>query len=98
MDISTIGGLAIGAFVVLLAIFLNSGIAGVTAFINMPSVLITFGGSFCALMTSHPLSRTLGIMKLIRIATKSHPLDAGRVISMIVTFSEKARREGLLAL
>jgi chemotaxis protein MotA len=98
MDIATIGGLAIGAFVVLLAIFMGSGIGGVTAFINMPSVLITFGGSFCALMASHPLSRTLGLMKLIRIATKSHPMDAGRVISMIVTFSEKARREGLLAL
>jgi chemotaxis protein MotA len=98
MDIATVGGLAIGAFVVLLAIFLGSGVAGIMAFINLPSVLITFGGSFCALMTSHPLWRTLGLMKLIRIAARSHPLDAGRVISMIVTFSEKARREGLLAL
>jgi len=31
-------------------------------------------------------------------AVRVKPMEAGRIISMIVTFSEKARREGLLAL
>ena len=98
MDIATIGGLGIGLFVIILGIVIGSGVGGLFAFINIPSLFITLGGSFMALMTSHPLSRTLGLMKLVRIAVRSHPMDAGRVISMIVTFSEKARREGLLAL
>ena len=98
MDIATLGGIGLGAFVVILGIVINSGVSGLMAFIDLPSMFITFGGSFLALMASHPLSRTLGIVKLLRIAIQSHPMDAGRVISMIVTFSEKARREGLLAL
>lgn len=98
MDIATIGGLAIGVFVILMGIITAGGVGSVARFVSIASVFITIGGSFAAVMISNPLARTFGIMKLVMIAVRSHPMDAGRVISMIVTFSEKARREGLLAL
>lgn len=98
MDIATLGGLGIGAFFVILGIVIAGGVGGLFSFINIPSVLITVGGSFGAIMVANSLSKVLGLMKIMMNAIKTKPMETGRIISMIVTFSEKARREGLLAL
>ena len=98
MDIATLGGLGIGAFFVILGIVIAGGVGGLFSFINIPSVLITVGGSFGAIMVANSISRVLGLMKIMMNAIKTKSMETGRIISMIVTFSEKARREGLLAL
>ncbi len=98
MDIATLGGLGIGAFFVILGIVIAGGMGGLFSFVNIPSVLITVGGSFGAIMVANSLSKVLGLMKVMMNAIKTKPMETGRIISMIVTFSEKARREGLLAL
>ncbi len=98
MDIATLGGLGIGAFFVIFGIVIAGGVGGLFSFLNIPSVLITVGGSFGAIMVANSLSRVLGLMKIMMNAIKTKPMETGRIISMIVTFSEKARREGLLAL
>jgi len=98
MDLATLGGLAIGFVVILVGIVSAGRISGLFSFISISSIFITVGGSFAALIVSNPLSRILGIMKITMNAIKMKPMEAGRIISMIVTFSEKARREGLLAL
>ena len=98
MDIATLGGLGIGAFFVIFGIVIAGGVGGLFSFLNIPSVLITVGGSFGAIMVANSLSRVLGLIKIMMNAIKTKPMETGRIISMIVTFSEKARREGLLAL
>ncbi|MCK4803137.1 MAG: motility protein A [Spirochaetes bacterium] len=98
MDIATLGGLGIGAFFVILGIVIAGGMGGLFSFINIPSVLITVGGSFGAIMVANSISRVFGLMKIMMNAIKTKSMETGRIISMIVTFSEKARREGLLAL
>lgn len=98
MDIATLGGLGIGVFVLIVGIIITGGITGFIGFVNIPSAFITIGGSFAAIMVSNTLARTLGLMKVAIKAIRVQPMEAGRIISMIVTFSEKARREGLLAL
>ena len=98
MDIATLGGLGIGAFFVIFGIVIAGGVGGLFSFLNIPSVLITVGGSFGAIMVANSLSRVLGLMKIMMNAIKTKSMETGRIISMIVTFSEKARREGLLAL
>jgi chemotaxis protein MotA len=98
MDIATLGGLAIGFFVLIVGIIVAGGVGGLFQFISISSVFITIGGSFAAIMVSNTLARTLGLMKVAMNAVRVKPMEMGRVISMIVTFSEKARREGLLAL
>jgi chemotaxis protein MotA len=98
MDIATLGGLAVGFFVLIVGIVVTGGMGGLFRFISISSVFITIGGSFAALMVSNTLARTLGMMKVAMNAVRLKPMEMGRVISMIVTFSEKARREGLLAL
>jgi chemotaxis protein MotA len=98
MDIATLGGLAIGFFVLIVGIIVAGGVGALFQFISIASVFITVGGSFAAVMVSNTLARTLGLMKVAMNAIRLRPMEMGRVISMIVTFSEKARREGLLAL
>ncbi len=98
MDIATLGGLGIGFFVLIVGIIISGGMGSLTGFVSIPSIFITIGGSFAAIMVSNTLARTLGLMKIAMNATRVHPMEEGRIISMIVTFSEKARREGLLAL
>lgn len=99
MDLGTLGGLVIGFFVIIAGIVVTAkGIGGVVGFISISSIFITIGGSFAALMISNTLGRTLGLMKVVMNAIRVRPIEPGRIISMIVTFSEKARREGLLAL
>jgi len=98
MDLATIGGIGIGFFVLIVGIVIAGGMTGLFGFISISSVFITIGGSFAAIMVSNTMARTFGLLKVAMNAVRIRPLEAGRIISMIVTFSEKARREGLLAL
>jgi len=96
MDLGTIIGLGAGFAVVVFGIIVGGGNIGM--FINIPSVLITIVGSFSALMVSNPLSRILGIIGYFSHTLKMPNWEEERIISQLVSFSEKARREGLLAL
>jgi len=97
MDIATVIGLTGGFLVVsVLGIFATGG--SPLQFLDLASVFITIGGTFAASLTSNPLSRFLRIGKLIGKALTNPPQRANEVILTLVSFSEKARREGLLAL
>ncbi len=96
MDLGTIIGLGAGFVVVVFGIIVGGG--SINMFISIPSVLITIVGSFSALMVSNPLSRILGIIGYFTHVIKMPNWEEERIISQLVSFSEKARREGLLAL
>jgi chemotaxis protein MotA len=95
MDLGTIFGLGLGGGMILITIVL-SGQVGL--FISIPSVLTVIFGSFGALLVANPLKRVLGIMKYANHALRVPNFEEEMIISQLVTFSEKARREGLLAL
>jgi len=96
MDLATIIGI-VGGFVLTVMSILTSG-GSLSSYINIPSVLMTIGGSLSAVITSNPLSRTLSLGKYISQAIKVKDWGEEKIISTLVAFSEKARREGLLAL
>lgn len=96
MDLATIVGLLVGFTALVVGIFWTGGSA--LGFISISSIFITIVGSFCALMVANPLSRVLGIMRYFRLTLRIPNYEEERIISQLVTFSEKARREGLLAL
>jgi len=95
MDLATIIGLVGGVVVVSIGIALGSPLS---QFVDIPSVFITIGGSFCAMLVGNPLGRMLGVMRYINLVLRVPNWEEERIISQLVTFSEKARREGLLAL
>ena len=96
MDIGTVGGL-IGGVVLILGSMLISG-ASLGLYVDPGSAVMVIGGSFCALMVSHPLQRVLGIMNYVKHALNVKDYGKEKLISTMVSFSEQARREGLLAL
>ncbi|RKX86777.1 MAG: motility protein A [Spirochaetes bacterium] len=96
MDLGTIAGISAGFVLILMSIITSGG--SLSSYLNLPSFLMVLGGSFAALMVANPLSRVLGIMKYVNIGLHVPNYEEERIISRLVAFSEKARREGLLAL
>jgi chemotaxis protein MotA len=96
VDLGTIVGIASG-FALILVTMITGG-AGVGPYISVSSVIVVVGGSFSAMLVANPLSRMLGIVKYIRIALQTPDWQEEKIISDLVAFSERARREGLLAL
>lgn len=96
MDLGTIVGLASGFALILVTII--TGGAGLGNYISVQSIIVVLGGSFAAMLVANPLSRMLGIAKYIGIAARTPDWQEEKMISDLVAFSERARREGLLAL
>ncbi len=96
MDLGTIIGIISGVALVLVTIV--TGGAGLANYISIQSIIIVVGGSFSAMLVANPLSRMLGIAKYIRIGLQTPDWQEEKIISDLVAFSERARREGLLAL
>ncbi|MDR1933506.1 MAG: motility protein A [Spirochaetales bacterium] len=96
MDLGMILGLVLGVGLFLYALL--SGGVSLMIYVNIPSVIMVFGGSFSALLMSNPLNRTLSAFKFFMLTTKVPVLETEKMIRVLVEFSERARREGLLAL
>jgi chemotaxis protein MotA len=96
MDLATIIGLA-GCFA-MIGLGIITGGNGLLTFVDIPSVLIVVAGSWFALFTFSSISNALGIFGTLGLATKVHTYDEKGIITKLMSMSEKARREGLLAL
>ncbi len=97
MDIATMAGIAL-AFVGIIGGNVMEG-GNPAALINIPGFMIVILGSLGATMISQPLSAMIGLPKAL-ISTmlggaKHNPVEN---VDLFVTMSDKARREGLLAL
>ncbi|MBQ6776503.1 MAG: motility protein A [Synergistaceae bacterium] len=68
------------------------------AYIDIPSVMITLGGAVGATVISNPGNRLKAIGGALKSVFISHAPDLIGMVQMIVSFAEKARREGLLSL
>jgi chemotaxis protein MotA len=96
MDIATIGG--IGGALIFLALGIVFAQGSFLLFFDPPSIMITVLGSLSGLVASYPLSYIMGMGKIVRFAFFSPEQNSKEMIITLVSFSEKARREGLLAL
>lgn len=66
---------------------------------DLPSVIITIGGSLAGTLASHKLADFISGLKGIGLAMKEPSVgDASEVISNIINLSNISRKEGLLAL
>jgi chemotaxis protein MotA len=93
-----ITGIGIGAAFVLLllAVIMEGG--NPMSFINIPALLIVVGGTLAATIASTRFSNVKIAAKAIILALKGQELDVGAAADKMVVLSEKARRDGLLAL
>ncbi|MBP3569485.1 MAG: motility protein A [Lachnospiraceae bacterium] len=100
MDIASIIGIVLAIVLVFIAIITGeAGFAGITAFLDPGSALITFGGAFsvCLVMSSS-LKDYVKNLKSISLIMKPIQSNEEEVIKQIIDLSNVARKEGLLAL
>ncbi len=95
MDIASWIGLFGGLGVVVFGAYLGGSLGGL---IDIPSVFITGGGSYMCLYLTYPLSYVIGIFGVIGRCFKTYDYGEKTLVQKLVAFSEKARREGILAL
>ncbi|MGN1160483.1 MAG: motility protein A [Lachnospiraceae bacterium] len=99
MDIASLAGLVVCIVLVLWAIITGAGVSGlINNFVDVQSVLITFGGAFCSVLASNTLKDFLGGLKSFTLVLKSSSVNTSEVIAKIIDLSNVARKEGLLQL
>ncbi|MFH2050856.1 MAG: motility protein A [bacterium] len=95
MDIATIVGIAVAFGLIAWSILLGGSLSG---FIDMPSVAVVLGGTFGALLVNFPLPKILGLAGVFKKTFLFTLDDPDAVITKMVKYAERARREGMLAL
>lgn len=99
MDIATLGGLVMGFVMVIFGIVSSGGVAALGNFIDVPSVIITIGGSLTSVLASRKMPAFIGGLKSFGLALKDPtPNDPTEAIRQIMQMANTARKEGLLAL
>lgn len=95
MDIATLVGL-LGAFGVIISSIVMGGPIGV--FINIPSIIVVVGGTFCVVMLRFTLAQFLGSFKVMLKAFLHKGVAPQELITETVELANVARKEGVLAL
>ncbi len=95
MDLATIIGLILGIGCLVYGI-LNGG--ELSSFVSVGSLAVTMGGGIAATLISFELDDIKKITKLLPQIFKKEEYSPFKTIQMLVDMSQKARREGLLAL
>ncbi len=96
MDLTTIAGLVIGIGSLLVSVVLEGG--HISSLYSLPALVIITGGTLGATAIGFTMEELKTVPTLLRISMQDEKHDVGRLIATLVSFAEKARREGLLAL
>lgn len=96
MDIASLVGLLLAIGLIVGSMLL--GTAPITAYMDIPSVLVVCGGAVAAAMICFPLRSILSSPKVMMKVLLNKTEDLGELIAQLVSLAETARRDGLLAL
>jgi chemotaxis protein MotA len=100
LDIASVIGFIAGTVFILISIFWGAtwDIGKTGIFIDIPSIMITIGGTISGVILAHPFDKLASGLKAIKkifIVTKSDP---AKEIANIITLANMARKEGILSL
>ena len=99
MDIASLVGFILGAVMTVFGIVSgDQGFAALGNFGDLPSVLITIGGSLAGVMACNTMADFIGGFKSFGLIFKVQKDNPEEVIKNIIELSNVARKEGLLAL
>lgn len=96
MDVGTIAGLGIAVVAMVLSIILGGG--DPVSLINVPSIMVVFGGTTGAILASFPLAKVLKVHSVVLKSIFGSAPDPAKIIRDLVRLAEVARREGILSL
>lgn len=99
MDLASIIGLIACFGMVIFGIATgDKGFAAILDFLDTPSAIITFGGSFCCILASYPMADFIAGLKSFSLIFKVPLQNVPEIIQKIIDLSNIARKEGLLSL
>ncbi|SHE56828.1 motility protein A [Clostridium fallax] len=90
--------IGLGTGIVLLLWGMMMGGSSLKVFFDPASILITVGGSFCALLITYGIKEIKSVGTLFVQSTKESTNSNKELISKFVEFSKKSRKDGLLSL
>lgn len=95
MDLATVVGLVLTLALLLGAMAMGVGIG---PYIDVPSILIVFGGTTGVLLVGFKMEQMKNLIKYFMIAIKPPQENLSELIKKMVDYSTKARKDGILAL
>jgi len=95
LELGTPIGIVLGFGLIIGSILMGGSLS---AYIDVPSILIVFGGTIATSLIAEKLQNVLSAFSLAKNAFRNPPGDAAKSIARIVELSNIARREGVLAL
>ena len=98
MDIASILGLVICFILMVFGIIYGKEFSVIIRFLDAPSALITFGGSFMCILASNTLQSFVAGLKSFTLIFKTSTMNVPEIIQKIIDLSNVARKEGLLSL
>ncbi len=99
MDIASLIGLGLGVVMVIFGIVSSGGVAALSNFIDVPSVIITIGGSLSSCIACNKMPDFVAGLKGLTLAIKEPPVgNAADTIGNIINLANISRKEGILAL
>lgn len=97
-DILTSFGILFGLLMISFGIFSNAGLKGFLSFINIPSLIIVLGGVIAGILINFNVDQVKLMGKVVKESFRKNHYDLPELIALFEQLSERARREGLLAL
>ncbi|MEW5800589.1 MAG: flagellar motor protein [bacterium] len=95
MDIATVIGIVFAFALVVVAMVMGGS---VLIFIDIPSILITVGGTIGVSLMHYPLGDVMSVIKVVKHTFFQKKHDPQELIKKIIEMANMARKEGLLAL
>jgi len=91
---------AIGIVIAIVGILGSAMMEGTqpTAFINIPAIMIVFAGTFGATLGACGMDRVKAVPGLYKRCFSAEPQDLAGSVGEMVSYAERARRDGLLSL
>ena len=97
-DILTPIGITLGFIMIMLAILSNGGTEGVRSFVDVASIFIVLGGLIGSLLINFKFEQIKLFTTVFREAFRKNDNKIPELISLFIHLSDRARKEGLLAL
>ncbi|WP_299546725.1 MotA/TolQ/ExbB proton channel family protein [uncultured Helicobacter sp.] len=95
MDLGTVVGMSLSFILLGTAMMLGVGIG---PYLDIPSILITVGGSITSLLIGYKMESMKKAFTFFMIAFKPQTFDVPGLIKKLVDYSTQARRDGILSL
>ncbi len=95
MDKGSPLGLVLGSVFIVVTILLDGELS---SFINIPSIMIVFGGVIASMLIAFPIEKVISGLKGFPLIFQENTYDPNALIVQINDLAQAARREGLLVL